>query len=1112
MNYPSPHSSPHSLFSPQGLPLSNIVKPRILQNRSISPMISYIRTNNHYNSPQMTLNRDNSMNFSINTEKKPIFYSPLEGKTEFFQRNLSPQAMIVLDILNKIKETSGFQMKKHKLQAKFANERQNEKNKEKTNEKTNEKNNEKNNEKINEKIDEIDEKINEKIKEFNEKNHKKVKEKTEINTITSQKSYHFSPKNSPKNQEISLENSSQKFDFSIKFPMKNAENSSKDIKQKLSSPLQRNSQQNIIKKPNSPKKNEENSMKSPLNEQKTLKISEIPIKSLKTNIKEDLIANNKENFEVLERTADLIRKTSQEKEYIQDLLGKLDNCLSKTTNLLNKPINEAKNGVNLAEEKILQKTLDFPISHKKTGFFEEKISEKTLDLPEEKYILQKNTDEKLSEKTLDFPEVQKKTEEKILLKNDDFLKEKISQKNNDFLKENISQIKLEKGEIHKFDEEKTFNKQEFLQQNSLEEFNQLKIPISPVKEVQLESNDPIIIQNQIRNGENSEEKTNENSKENSKKHEENPYFIEKNTEKEHEIAEFLQKKSTNFINNDLIFEDKENNINVYHNKSPLSKENSTEILKESSQKNIGKNDENQQEYTYNMQIITKILQSNNEEISEIQRNYEGKTKRNSEENLLKKEKLEEFPIKKEKFEEFPIKTEEFSIKKEKIDEFPIKKEEFLIKNKKFDEFPMKKERIDEFPIKKEEFPIKSFNSYAQIAHKNQKNKELQVKQSQILQQITNIDKEIQTMELDSQKSSISDKMLRFKDNYKAYKHKLPSIQENEDSIKRKSPISLEKPQDFQKKNSMKKLEIVKERCEKLYIKGVESSQRRIKEFEQNLKKSDEKQRNLCTFKPDFIAKKANEIILSQREKNRKSEKNPEKNDFRRNLSQNSLKNARNILKLNKSMSPQRNFGKNDTNPNKNHYKNYNKPFEKSHDKIIEKNTKKNIDKTIDKNGKLLTNRTKPLISPRSTSSCKSRRTHKENQPILMNNHNNNYLLTKEPMNKGLDPLLNVEIFDILKIFSGINEVLTQKTLIKTEKIDYKMRDISPIKPNYIEETNKSFNEVSINQNNENVLIDSRKSSFEKVLGLMDQKHQHLFLKSVEMTKKVDQTFKEIEYS
>ena len=72
----------------------------------------------------MPINRENSLNFSRNYQKKPIFYSPSEGKTEFYQRNLSPQALIVLDILNKIKGTSGFQMNMLKIQAKFANERQ----------------------------------------------------------------------------------------------------------------------------------------------------------------------------------------------------------------------------------------------------------------------------------------------------------------------------------------------------------------------------------------------------------------------------------------------------------------------------------------------------------------------------------------------------------------------------------------------------------------------------------------------------------------------------------------------------------------------------------------------------------------------------------------------------------------------------------------------------------------------------------------------------------------------------------------------------------------------------------------------------------------------------
>ena len=643
-----------------------------------------------------------------------------------------------------------------------------------------------------------------------------------------------------------------------------------------------------------------------------MKNSEIQIKSPKKCIKDEFLVKNNNNFidknEIFvnkeEKTLDLIRKTSQEKDYIQDLLGKINNCLSKTTNLLNKPINEAKNA-EITEEKISQKKLDF---------FENKISEKF----------------EISQKKLDFPK-------KILQKN-------------------LENCEFQQNS-QKFSEEKNFEKLEFLQENhqkNFEEFNELKITISPVKEVLLESNDATMIQNQI-----NEEKTKEksNSIENSKKYEEIVIF-----EKNAENTDFLQKKTCNFINNDLIFEDKENNgpfINVYHNKSSLSKENS-EILKESYLKNIVKNDEFQQESQenpYNMQIITKILQSNSEEISNIQRNSEEK----NQETRTKKEKFEEIPIKKEKLEEIQIKRERFPIKKEKIEEVPIKIEkieeisrekfaEFPIKNEKINEFPLKTEKIDDFPInnqiidefpiknqkidefqiknqKIDEFPIKSENSYARIAQKNQKNKELQAKQSQILQQITNIDKEIQTMELDSQKSKISDKMLRFKDNYKAYKHKLPSIQENDDSLKRKSQIS-EKTHDFHKK-STKKLEIVQERCEKLYLKGVESSQRRIKEFDENLKKSEELQRNLCPFKPEFIAKKANQTILSQREKAKKDEEKMEKNDFRRNLSQNSLKTRTIMLKLNKSMSPQRNFAKKIT-------KN------KNIDKNIEKNINKNI--------------------------------------------------------------------------------------------------------------------------------------------------------------------------
>ena len=130
----------------------------------------------------------------------------------------------------------------------------------------------------------------------------------------------------------------------------------------------------------------------------------------------------------------------------------------------------------------------------------------------------------------------------------------------------------------------------------------------------------------------------------------------------------------------------------------------------------------------------------------------------------------------------------------------------------------------------------------------------------------------------------------------------------------------------------------------------------------------------------------------------------------------------------------------------------------------------------------------------------------------------NNILRKAESN-FVDPHLNGEIFDILKIFSGINEVLVTQKEAKMAEIQgkeqgkytfEKLRDLSPIKPTHNLENsqnNKSFNENSINDNSARNNHETR-TSFEKVLGLLDQKHQDLLLKSVEMTKKVEKIFKE----
>ena len=1143
MNLSTGFSSPQTIFYQQRLPVDNIVKPRILLNKTASPILTMARSNNHYGSPQLSFvykKHQNQENMTINISKRSIFYSPsvtesFENKPEIYQRNLSPQALSVLDILNKIKDTNAFQINKLKMQIKppiiaqhiasniissgienstfqrslvpmaFPQDDLKEskcysmkrscdcspKNK---------------------KVEISKSRNNIEITSDNETNVYQINLKN--NACLSPQNQNFNNANkikkensekrgeSPRNREsprniTSYQNltanspsSSKLLEFDNKYINleKNVLNANKNPKSKivelLDSIIKRKSPKNedILIKPES--FNNTQSPKKILNTDKAdvyVHNVQDPYINNNNNFNEKILYTEKSesNADKEDKTERLAPKKSQEKGYIQDLLGKINNCLSKTNDILHKTTEEKK--VDNSQH-ISQRT-------------EKNMTE----------LGDESNDIKIT--TSPVKELQFESNDAMAMQN---------QFNEPFKSFNINSNSLQTA--NPFD--KKYLNNHFEDCTAIDSESNIKKVISNISNECLNINQKdLIISNDKKDSPVKIENT----------------FDQYNKMNGNNFNSILKEKFSPIIEKIERDEDKENNgpfINIYTHKSssaiPLSPtenkadNHNIEILKESLKEKQTKNTD-VLENPYNIESNDQIMKSpetSNEENDDNQLIIQAYPSHDSKYNvpLQRDDKLKE-----EKFKENSQNFKKKYNNKNKHKNYQGQ-ETRIKKNSKITEkiernLPIIEEVCNDKMAysTKENESVDNKTSYAKIAQKNIKMKDIQVKKSQILVQISSIDKEIQTMELDAQKEKIEHKMMKFYDNYKAYKHKLPSIQENEDSMKRKSqaqtPISktpeIQKSQKIQKNNGNNNIAI--ERCHLLYTKGIEGFQRKKIEIEENHKKAEILQKTICPFKPEFIAKKVNETILKEKSTHKPlndnssglnlliptvNEKKHEKLTFKRSLSQNNAKksnSAKDILKLNKSMSPQKKFEK----------------FSKKPQGIKSSASIKN------------------LISPRSTASSKTRTLSKGNInnnyiSSQYNNYNNIYnspiivgnLLKKNQANR-LDQHLNGEIFDILKIFSGINDVLANKKHTKineeihkesnaTSSFD-KLNELSPIKPSRIEENNKSFNDGSINDTKNQLEI---RNSFEKVLGLLDQKHQSLLIKSVEMTKKVEKIFKE----
>ena len=1109
MNIRPPISSSQTIYYAQSLPLANVVKPRILlQKQTIPILTSFPRSQSHYNSPVVYKQQNQENLLKLSNSNKEIYYSPppvyseqKTNKIETRQRNLSPEAVTVLDILSKIKSTNTFQINKQKIQIKAPVNIQNEPppkenippkqiiepyNEVKTSTfkrscncspKSSPKNRNLPDISFPVKTDESDQNSDVKVYKINLKATSNPLEVTTINPRNeSPKRGESSPKKfgvSPK-QSILLKNDSKDFSKNEAHPKLfemnynsnidsfalNGKNSKSDIFQ----PTIAAKNSNIIR---------EGGNESIEHRSQILNSNKIPSA---TYIANNQIKDPQNPFGKINNNPQIDAQTEEngkDKGPIQNLLGKINECLSKTSNILNKTYEETKNEL----------------------------------LPQPKSVNSKEN--------------------------------------------NKSDIGGE---------------------------DLLKITTSPVKEVQLELSDAMTIQSQFNDTLKSfnANPTKDNFFSQSNNQKEMSSLPKKNDHEIIEIDKILENTAAIFqaadslnpenlqgkpTNNEILNspqrplrdnfspiierserdEDKENNspfINVYTGKSPKNlKEQAEEILRVSNQENRvptsppNKNSNNVPvETPYNKEAVGLIMQSPSEATEKpVQRVIQASV--NTSNFIKNKKDMLNNKISPKTDGKRKIKSEK---KITSVSEMYHNSETKNLKEKSHSDKNIKAEKITAGSEKRatQEINLNKPNtikvdsnnekgSYAKIAQKYQKNtKEPSIKQNKILNEITTIDQEIENLEKDAQKDKIDQKMLKFYDNYKAYKHKLPSIQENDESMKRKtlSQTPLSSSKTFDKKKPYTKQEegkivkkeqkindvnnkIVQERCNYLYAKAIEVSQKKQKEIEENQKKKEIAEKNICTFKPEFISKKNNENILQNKDKvGKPSLKSLENRDnprgLKRTASQNLTKvskNARDTVKMNKSMSPP----KNSTNHSKNHSK---------------------------KQQQFANNSAKPWISPRSTASSKTRRMSKENMLKTSNGHligspnPTNNILRKAESN-FVDPHLNGEIFDILKIFSGINEVLVTQKEAKMAEIQgkeqgkytfEKLRDLSPIKPTHNLENsqnNKSFNENSINDNSARNNHETR-TSFEKVLGLLDQKHQDLLLKSVEMTKKVEKIFKE----
>lgn len=1129
MNFQTLSPTNQTYFFPQRLPLANIVKPRILLNRSPSPINTYTSLSNHLSSPTITaVYRGESPSvYQQNHYQKPIFYSPntdfQQNKPEPYQRNLSPQASLVLDILNKIKSTNIYRKNKSKISKETQNMHENKQEVSIQQEITKE-------------IEVIPEPEIQKSSTFKRscgcsprnspKNrqisptHAKIDKNSNIPDIFSDLNqinvYRINPK-SPKTKEKDQEKSPIK---PILSPKNKSPPKSKDL-QKVSFVYQEKNtavtenESNLYQKEenlftfnndfNKNRQEKETFKKSPPPKQENeLKTQENELKTQENCKKDAIIISNSEKTE-----------TSQATSSIQDLLGKINQCLSKTSYILNNKVNE-KEAMPMPDQENINDNPNNGQDHANTL--------QITTSPVKEFQVECNGSPIMTQ----INEITRSLEENF---------ENFNNNGNNIY--NLTEFK-NKGE------ENRGNNQE----NS--EFNGNSL-INTINYANITQNNNTP-DNNVGNHKEETDKTNEESNQISEK------------------ARFYSNNFSPIIERSEKDEDKENNspfINIYTQKLlsggvPLSPKEAIDsqnhmLLNENSDTTkISSNNSN------NKDIIINEKQTSNKEFdqndAEVIANSKGKYNENEEnptaiiekENDLEvnwnkrmknfennKKLLQQQTKKNPKNQKSSKKTTTKTTSNETKQKALTKTSINIAENKISVEMNQKTHSSGKISNKNNKtvpLLLEDKGSYSKIAQKVQsKRNEQSDKNMKILKQINEIDEEIQSLEKESQKARIDLKMTKFYDNYKAYRHKLPSIQENEDSVRKKTQLDSPEPK-FQQNSSIKQKnspnynKIVEERCNYLYTQGIEASKKRQKEREDNQKKTEQAEKSQCTFKPEFIAKKNNDLLLSNREKpfqkpiiNKESKEIQEmllltnnnktpinnfngnslrKRDFyreepmiQRARSQNNLKrkpSGQDTLKMNKSMSPQKNL----------------------HSVINRKKATKSQSSLK-----------KTYISPRSTTSTKTLKNHNEKitniQKTTMNSMQFQSPLLKKSPEKRIDKQLNCEIFDILKIFSGINEVLAQpsrsqmnkpilETLTKESSFE-KIKDISPIKSNYNEKlennNNKSFTEASLVDMGLKNTAD-RKGSLDHLIGLLDEKHQHLLMKSIEMTKKVELIFKE----
>lgn len=1195
------------VFFPQRLPAANIVKPKILLNRSPSPInTAYSRVSNHFSSPNIptVFNTASPPVLSQNSGsyiQKPMFYSPATNfeqvKKDNYCRNLSPQAAIVLDILNKIKSTNIFQKNKQK----FYKENVFSENKSEINNKEN-----------------LSQKEETSIKE-EQKNNEDSLDKSPKQSIF-KRSCGCSPKNSPKhlNNQFKLDDKTNIEILKVNLKSSSPRNKDRlklineDIKRGKSPPKGILSPKSI--KSNSSPKNKDSSQKVAFifnNKGNENLHKEGDVKNDKSKDGSFLESPKNKNPEILiELYKGSFKKREQTKENLKDSLIKKeitnenfkDSLIKKDHQLKDSVIKKEIPNENLGDSFVNKEEND-ETSHQnqngtKKSEYEFNDQELSINLYNRDEISKKSPKRKDKNGQINSPNENSKenflkrdllvseninNEESIYKKNSEYL---ISSSKDGYLTNNLpffhSQNLIEPNEEKNIGGEmpskpspiqdllgkinqclsKTSNilsltyaeeKKSSLNDNKTvseqiennDNMNDIKITTSPVKEFQIETNyNNFNVQTQITRNfqENSDEKTEKNLNKSNE-------YIDETLQTPH-IAKIINSQLKDSFSpipekneND---EDKENNtpfINVYQQKTnavglPLSpKETVVEINKNlqenfESDENAYKKDEDpvsspkrEEEKAF---AESKVSIMSNQAIKGINKSQVNKNKKNptQKEKDGQETRIKIFNSEKNIANKNINKQENLSSKKMQIQissySSPPKKQ--LKTSNYYEKNNSGTYQKNENKLSKsgenDNIAINSSSSYSKIAKKSNKKKEGSEKNMTILKQINNIDQEIQALEKETQKDRIDIKMMKFYDNYKAYRHKLPSIQENEESLRKKSQLEGTSPKtqtllQSNKKNllvSSQLSKVTEERCNYLYTKGLEASKKRQKEVEENQKKLEMEEISKCTFKPEFVSKKNNELLLSSREKPFKkpiiksiadipSHILPKTKILRSSSQNNEKKGQRNDLnKLNKSLSPPKQF-------------------------FLEKKKKATKSQTSSNNRK--------WISPRSETSSKTLRNNKGNmqkipiieEQMLLESQNiySSPLLKKSPVKNTMDNQLTGEIFDILKIFSGINEVLAHQVPKKPpvqsemlakekEKALDKIRDISPIKPQKNDDNtnniiNKSFNEVSLGdmslQNQQD-----RKSSLDHVIGLLDQKQQNLLLKSIEMTKKVDYIFKE----